>query len=364
MGKLFGWLDRSKSETVRDYDNRINHLQAFHAGYAFLSFENYDPELAGFAAYVVWNGEFNEKLENPMPAGGFMLHCDAEQAQRMCEQPEGFPIFVKLYAKQGRLSAEHMVLADADRIFDFYFNGCEMFPPERLGLVFAGARVPEEAHREEYVTEADRPAVPADPCGGTAVGSYRKLGRIKGSYRGFGAGSYWHGSGIGYRGGLFRLTGSSYWLGSFIGGSYRTGALWSLWRSSYFTGSYALRWGILGGSGIRFGSTGTSSYRTGAFWQWQGSYAQARYGAGSYAGGSFRPARFGSGSFRKSLFRKGSFLRNGSGIAFLAERAEMMPPAAAPGEEAKETQLRSAERGREVYYARIIEEMGYGLDLI
>ena len=42
----------------------------------------------------------------------------------------------------------------------------------------------------------------------------------------------------------------------------------------------------------------------------------------------------------------------------------MMPPAAAPGEEAKETQLRSAERGREVYYARIIEEMGYGLDLI
>ena len=23
MGKLFGWLDRSKSETVRDYDNRL-----------------------------------------------------------------------------------------------------------------------------------------------------------------------------------------------------------------------------------------------------------------------------------------------------------------------------------------------------
>ena len=360
MGKLFGWLDRSKSETVRDYDNRINHLQAFHAGYAFLSFENYDPELAGFAAYVVWNGEFNEKLENPMPAGGFMLHCDAEQAQRMCEQPEGFPIFVKLYAKQGRLSAEHMVLADADRIFDFYFNGCEMLPPERLGLVFAGARVPEDAHREEYVTEACGEAAPAmGSYRGVSAGSYR-TSRIAGSYRKFGQGSYWHGSysriSGSYRGSV-SVSGSGYWLGSFVGGSYRAGALWSLWSGSFFSGSFAIRWEIFGGAG-------SSSYRTGSYRYWLGSSMQVRYGAGSYAGGSFRPARFGSGSFRKSLFRKGSFLRNGSGIAFLAERAEMMPPAAAPGEEAKETQLRSAERGREVYYARIIEEMGYGLDLI
>lgn len=344
MGKLFDWLDRSKAEAVRDYDNRINHLQAFHAGYAFLSFENYYPELAGFAAYVVWNGEFNEKLENPMPAGGFMLHCDTAQAQQMCERPEGFPVFVKLYAKQGRLMAEHMVLCDAERMFDLYFNGCELLPPERLGLVFAGARVPKEAHSEEYMTEECRAAAPA-------AGSFRRRGSL-GSYRG----------------GSFHGIGGSYWLGSFVGGSYRAGALWSLWRSSYFSGSFA-NWREMFGS----------SYRSGSYRQWWGSYTQARLWTGSYVSGSFRaffgekgsyrsgsfrPAKFGSGSYRKSLFRKGSFLRNGSGIAFLMECREKQQTVPAETEETKEKQLLYADRGAAYRYARIIEEMGYGLDLI
>ena len=343
MGKLFDWLDRGKEETVRAYDNRIDHLQAFHAGYAFLSYENYYPEISGFAAYVVWNGEFNEKLEDPMPAGGFMLHCDAAQAQRMCERPEGFPVFVKLYAKQGRLLVDHMVLTDAERVFDLYFNGCELLPPERLVPVFAGARVPEDAHREEYVPE-ERKNISA------AAGSYRRTLNV-GSYR---SGSY-------------RMGGSSYWLGSFIGGSYRAGALWSLWRSSYFTGSFANWWETFGGS-----------YRTGSYRQWWGSYTQARFGVGSYLGGSFRvffggtgsysfgsfrAAPFGSGSYRKSLFRKGSFLRNGSGIAFLMECEEKTPVPAAL-EEKKESQPLYADRGAVYRHARIIEEMGYGLDLI
>ena len=108
-----------------------------------------------------------------------------------------------------------------------------------------------------------------------------------------------------------------------------------------------------------------------------GSYAQARFGIGSYAGGSFRvffgqQGSFASGSFRRnvffagsyreSLFRRGSFWKNGSGIAFLMECAETLIPAepVVCDEKASTCENRSAA----YRHARIIEEMGYGLDLI
>ena len=62
MSKVFGWLDRRKDESLQTFDNRINHLAAFHSGYAFFMYENYSQDLSAFSVYVVWNGEFNKKL--------------------------------------------------------------------------------------------------------------------------------------------------------------------------------------------------------------------------------------------------------------------------------------------------------------
>ena len=385
MGKLFAWLDRTGGETVRDYDNRINHLQAFHAGYAFLSLENYHKELSAFAAYAVWNGEFNEKLDDPLPTGGFMLHCDLTTAQKLCARPEGFPVFVKLYAKRGHLFADAMTLAAEGQVFDFYFNGCEVIPPEHMDLVFAGARKPENAHYDESLQESSTPVAGKMPgVTGTAAGSYSGGKMLPGSYW---HGSYWKGS---YQKG--RYQGGSYQSGSYRGGAFATG--------SYWQGSSA-GFGYAGGFGIGsylYGSYWRGSYRAvfyRSLWQgsyiggsfqnwWQffgGSYAQARFGIGSYIGGSFRvvfgrqgsfwqerfgTGSFGPGSFRLRAFRKGSFWNNGSGFTFLSMQKEPMPLADNGAEEAEAktetSEYADAERARHRY--RYIEEMGYGLDLI
>ena len=373
MGKLFAWLDRSKGETIRDYDNRINHLQAFHAGYAFLSLVNYREDLSAFSAYAVWNGEFNDKLENPLPSGGYMMHCDMQQAQSMCERPEGFPLFVKLLAKKGRLYADRMILADGEQIFDFYFNGCEVIPPERLDLVFAGAREPEDAHREEYT---------ANEAGENRGGSYRRISAggsyTLGSYRpgsyaqgAFGTGSY--GPAVSGQGSYWH---SSYRLGSYWQGSYRLESFWqgSYWHGSYWHGSYqtgTFRYAQWQGSYAQ-GSYRLGSYRHSWEWEWWRTAGSFSFGSfslgsfrlflqsGSYRTGSFQMGSYRMGSFRVSSYRRGSFSA-GSGALYPVECVSVMydQPALAMIDGAAEVLYPESSR-----ICRIIEEMGYGLDLI
>lgn len=341
MGKLFDCLDRKSKEKIRDYDNRINHFEAFHAGYAFLSLINYSKELCAFSAYAVWNGEFNEKLENPLPQGGFMLHCSPEQAQAMCEQPHGFPIYAKLYSKQGRLAVERMAMADGERFCDFYFNGCEVIPPERLGLVFAGAREPVGSGIERFLTRPDNAEKAIKTPQNIGAGSYRS-----GSYRRFSFGSYVAGSytTLGFGRGSYRT--GAWGIGSYLGSSYRSGA----WQGSY---AQYLR--------------GIGSFRN--WWEWFGnSSAYKIFGIGSYTGrsGSYQNQ---SGSFRKGSFLKGSFLQGSFSKRFFAKGSFVR---SADGAKCCE---KDAERKVDFVQAflplhtnssvyRIIEEMGYGLDLI
>ena len=51
MSKVLGWLDRRKDESIQTFDNRINHLAAFHSGYAFFMYENYSSDLSAFSVY-------------------------------------------------------------------------------------------------------------------------------------------------------------------------------------------------------------------------------------------------------------------------------------------------------------------------
>ena len=83
MSRVYRWLDRRSNESSDAYDNRINHLAAFHAGYAFFARENYYHDISGFAAYILWNGEFNSKLFLHLPDGGYMIHCSKDEAIRL-----------------------------------------------------------------------------------------------------------------------------------------------------------------------------------------------------------------------------------------------------------------------------------------
>ncbi|HPF30194.1 MAG TPA: hypothetical protein PLZ77_08860, partial [Lachnospiraceae bacterium] len=110
MGRVFCWLNQNPLESAGEYDNRINHLPALHAGYAYFSWANYDAINHNFSVYAVWNGEFNDKLHDQMPQGGYMIHCEEAEAIYLISEASGVPIYMKLCSKQGRLYAGEMYI--------------------------------------------------------------------------------------------------------------------------------------------------------------------------------------------------------------------------------------------------------------
>ena len=135
MSRVYRWLDRRSNESSDAYDNRINHLAAFHAGYAFFARGNYNPEISGFAAYILWNGEFNSKLFLHLPDGGYMIHCSRDEAIRLSYVFEGLPVYVKIKSYHGRLRAEHLAVDDRGVFYDLYYNGCDVKVPDDLYFV-------------------------------------------------------------------------------------------------------------------------------------------------------------------------------------------------------------------------------------
>ena len=388
MAGRFTWLDRMEGESVRAYDKRINDLAAFHSGYAFLSYENYCPEFYAFAVYTVWNHEFNRKLVNPLPEGGFMMHCDARRAEEMLSCAHGFPVFVKLCAKLGKLYVESFAMADKDVVFDLYFNGCDVKAPE--GLVFMGNEAPELLPVQKGFSVAGGSALPRYH-GSHRRGSYIKAGSVPGSYikgsyyrAGAAAGSYIKGSfyRLGTASGSY-MTGSYYRWGA-ASGSYRGGLSgsylsWFFGGGSYLkllfgAGSYRSR--LYGGGytgGFSAGSFTGSSFTAGFYYgssyvggsYIKGSFAGRNFIGGSYIGGSFVSGRFeGSGvggryfmtgSFYNGSYHRGSFIYGGF--------ADVLVGSAQPPAENKAAE-NDKNHHEEFVIRRLIEELGYGLDLI
>ena len=320
MGRVFDWLDRKFGEPVRDYDNRINSLAAFHAGYAFFSLINYEEEISAFHVYNVWNGEFNSKLVNPLPAGGFMLHCDRGVAELLCEGNAGYPVFVKLRAKRGRLYVMSFNVTYSDMVMDMYFNGCEVIPPEYV--YFWRSETPDDSHHNEM----QMPVAPVSGMGSRIPSSFRPRGSYRGS---FFVSSFMRGSFV--RSGSFMNRGRSSWN---MGRGFGLGS-GSAFGTSYRSGSFKLGFGL--------GSFGFGSFRTGSFRQ--------GYGGGSYRHGSFAGSLF-NGSYYSGSYHRGSFVYGGGdGISRY---------------ECREAEYYQGNAGTEGRFAarRLIEELGYGLDLI
>lgn len=128
MGKMYDWLGRRRKESERGYENRINQCPPQHAGYIFFDRINYDAVRHVFSAYAVWNGEFNAKLQDSLPEGGFEIHCSRQEAEYFCTEVSGVPVFVKLFAKTGRLFSKEIFIRYRDKKFLVNFTGCEVVP--------------------------------------------------------------------------------------------------------------------------------------------------------------------------------------------------------------------------------------------
>lgn len=322
MSRVYRWLDRRSNESSDAYDNRINHLAAFHAGYAFFARGNYNPEISGFAAYILWNGEFNSKLFLHLPDGGYMIHCSRDEAIRLSYVFEGLPVYVKIKSYHGRLRAEHLAVDDRGVFYDLYYNGCDVKVPDDLYFV----------SRRAFDEHPENEASKFSPNSSYTPGSY--INRPKKNV-------------------------SSYISGSFMLSSF----LLSMW-SRYLSG------------GRNIGSYRLGSYISGLSSFMSGSFLRSLYKQGSYLGGSY----LNTGSY---YLKGGSFFRNGSFVckgSFFDPHMYIEGSAANEGNKKStdnnisrlmESGIRPAKSGlrfipegkfRPSY--RCIAEMGYGLDLI
>lgn len=322
MSRVYRWLDRRSNESSDAYDNRINHLAAFHAGYAFFARGNYNPEISGFAAYILWNGEFNSKLFLHLPDGGYMIHCSRDEAIRLSYDFEGLPVYVKIKSYHGRLRAEHLAVDDRGVFYDLYYNGCDVKVPDDLYFV----------SRRAFDEHPENEAAKFSSNSSYTPGSY--INRPKKN------------------------------VSSYISGSYMLSSfLLSMW-SRYLSG------------GRNIGSYRLGSYISGLSSFMSGSFLRSIYKQGSYFGGSYLNV----GSY---YLKGGSFYRNGSFVckgSFFDPHMYIEGSAANEGNKKStdnnisrlmESGIRPAKSGlrfipegkfRPSY--RCIAEMGYGLDLI
>ncbi len=290
MSKVFGWLDRRKDESLQTFDNRINHLAAFHSGYAFFMYENYSQDLSAFSVYVVWNGEFNKKLSQRLPDGGFMLHCDRERAVSFLNKGEGLPVYVKLQASRGRLRAILFAVENDGALYDMYYNGCPIRKPENICFVSRKNVVVDASEYDEYNGRGVSFSTSYNPAL-FKFGKYSLLDNSNGSYT---TGSY--------AAGLFNT--GSYSLSAFQQGSYSSG--------SYTAGSYSFKTFMLGS--YISGSYSFGSYAVSQGFEWKyafGSYSTYRWSAGSYFTGSFM-----GGQYRLEQFLQGSYRLVGGSYNF------------------------------------------------
>ncbi|MBR3307088.1 MAG: hypothetical protein IKI75_07550 [Lachnospiraceae bacterium] len=350
MGKIFTWLDRRKNETDSAYETRIGSLAAFHAGYAFLTLENYIPGLSAFAVHIVWNGEFNSKLAYPLPPSGFMLHISGQEAEELIRQHKAYPVYVSCFCRLGRLYMDKLYADCGAFDHEMYYNACEAIPPE--GAVFEAMKA-DERLRSSGLPAKRRGSGRRFGRGSYLTGSGYRFG--KGSYRTgsgyrFGQGSFTTGSGYRFGRGSF-VTGSGYGFGYGYGSG---GSGYRFGRGSFVTGSgYGFGYGYgFGGSGYRFGR---GSFVTGSGYGFGYGYGFGgsgyRFGQGSFVTGS--AYGFGRSSYLRGSYRRGSYrpglMTEGPAVGMIAAPAPVW-------RNSSERIIRTS--------PRIIEELGYGLGLI
>ncbi len=300
MSKVFGWLDRRKDESLQTFDNRINHLAAFHSGYAFFMYENYSQDLSAFSVYVVWNGEFNKKLSQRLPDGGFMLHCDQERAVSFLNKGEGLPVYVKLQASRGRLRAILFAVEKDGALYDMYYNGCPVRKPDNICFVSRKNVVIDASEYDEY----NGRGVSFNASFNPSLFNPEKYSQDDASGGSFIAGSY---SSV-----LFNA--GSYTFGSFSSGSYsiNTFQQGSYSRGSYTAGSYSFTAFMTGSYISGSYSFGSYAFAHGLEWEYTlGSYITYKWSAGSYFTGSFM-----GGQYRLEQFLQGSYRLVGGSYNF------------------------------------------------
>ena len=252
MSGMIVTLDRLKNESVSDYDNRINMMKPLCVGKAYFRSINYDASKHLFSVFIVWN-DINNRLLDPMPSGGFQIHCSEDDAKLFCKSFYGYDVFARLIAVDG----------------DIYFKDIYVFAGDkRLVVSFTGRKTIEPDFIPQLPEDAEARGIIVNPF------ATRQTKKISDN--------------------------SSFCVGSFNVGSFNVGSfnIGSFNVGSFNAGSFSL-------GSFNIGSFNVGSFNVGSFSL--GSFNVGAFNVGSFSLGSFNVNSFNICSFNVSSFNLGSY---------------------------------------------------------
>ena len=308
MSIRYRWLKKSYKETVEEYDNRINMLPPFHAGYAYFGGNAYDEYHHIYGLYITWSGELNRYLFDPLSEYGFVIHCPVNEAVGFFKQGVAERIYVKLKSKKGRLYGDTFTMNANDKEYVVSYTGMCVNKPEYL--CFSGMTNPDVPDLGSY-------SVSSYYTGSFNIGSFNLSSFNLSSFNlsMFNTGSFNTGSftlssfNIGsFYLGSFNL--SSFNLGLFTFGSYNIGSFYlgSFYGGLFNFGSYlsgTFNIGSFNFGVFNFGTYNISSFNIGSFNL--GLFNTGSFNIGSYNIGSFNLGIFNTGSFNIGSYTLSSF---------------------------------------------------------
>ena len=308
MSIRYRWLKKSYKETVEEYDNRINMLPPFHAGYAYFGGNAYDEYHHIYGLYITWSGELNRYLFDPLSEYGFVIHCPINEAVGFFKQGVAERIYVKLKSKKGRLYGDTFTMNANDKEYVVSYTGMCVNKPEYL--CFSGMTNPDVPDLGSYLVSsyyngsftAGSFNLSSFNAGTFNIGSFNLSSFNTGSFilSSFNIGSFNLGSFnlSSFNLGLFTFGSynvGSFYLGSFYGGLYNFG--------SYLSGTFNI--GSFNFGAFNFGTYNISSFNIGSFNL--GLFNTGSFNIGSYNIGSFNLGIFNTGSFNIGSYTLSSF---------------------------------------------------------
>lgn len=123
MGFGHSLLDKKTGKELLQFDSRISHMLPVVSGKAYFTAENYNPHSGEFGAYIEWDSEINDRLNDRLPSEGYFVKATTAQAFEMCDLPDGLPVYMKLISSGGRLYPYRTYIMINGRPFSVEFNG-------------------------------------------------------------------------------------------------------------------------------------------------------------------------------------------------------------------------------------------------
>jgi hypothetical protein len=115
-------LRRDSFEYLKEYDERINGMEAITCGVVILDRKNYEIERHKFNIDIIWYKSFLNSVKDSLPENGFFMELDRDRAKKLYYNGACQRVYIKLRSINGKLLIEKIFLRVEDEEFQVEYK--------------------------------------------------------------------------------------------------------------------------------------------------------------------------------------------------------------------------------------------------